>query len=313
MSDTVENSITDMRMAYRLMLHTKIIEAKYRGDKKAEKAAQSELDKDGADISSAGKAAQSSSVGSSGKSDSLNINIRLSELIEKLNSKDTQTSQGQQTQVVTVQQTIETEMSLTYSDLKKVDGLVVRNANLAETDRYRFEFMNGTTLKIMDKWSNRSTTIWGDPHVDTGDEEGANNGDFKDLSGSDEYTTFMLSDGTRLTFTAKDNGIIEQVDLFNGSQHLTGIGAGSQSWLEGSCLFADTVKNDASSASSNVPVGDVVYAGGDGNDWFDASKNLIWGVTTGPVITTRPSSLVEFQYRQTITQQVSVMQVNQKA
>lgn len=317
MSDTIESSITDIHMAYRLILHSRINEAKNKGDKAAEKAAQAELEKDEADISSAGRAAQSSSVQADGKSEDLNVNISLTDLIEKLRSvseenADAQTT-TQQTQTVTVQQTIETEASLTYYDLERVDGLVLKNRNLAETDRYRFEFQNGSTLKITDKWSNRSTTIWGDPHIDTSDEEGSNDGDFKDLKGSDQYTTFMLSDGTRLTITARDNGIIEMVDIFKGSQHLTGIGGGSKSWDEENSLFNTKVKTDALSASSSVAMGDVVYAGGDGNDWFDAAKNLIWGTTTGPVVTTRPSSFVEFQYNQRITQSVTVSQVNQQA
>ena len=316
MSDTIESSITDIRMAYRLILHSRLAEAKNKGDKAAEKAAQAEIDRDDAEISSAGRAAHASSVNADGKSEDLNVNIRLSDLIKKLhevsaeNPKTQQTTQ--QTQTVTIQQTIETEASLSYYQLERIDDLVLKNRNLAETDRYRFEFQNGSTLKITDKWSNRSTTIWGDPHIDTSDEEGANDGDFKDLKGSDQYTTFMLSDGTRLTITARDNGIIEMVDIFKGSQHLAGIGGGSKSYDEENSLFNTQVKTDATSASSLVPMGDVVYAGGDGNDWFDAAKNLIWGTTTGPVVTSRPSSFLEFQYSQRITQSITVSQVNQQ-
>ena len=316
MSDSVQNSITGLNLAYRLMLHMKAIEAKKKGDVKAEKAVKDELEKDNVEISGAGKTANASSVQAQPESDEMNFSIRLSDLMSYFSSTEVKSSNEnhtQQTQVITVQETVETQASLTYYSLEPVTGLVVRDSHLAETDRYRFEFQNGTTLKITDKWSNRSTTIWGDPHVDTSDEEGSNDGDFKDLKNSDRFTTFMLSDGTRVTFTAEDAGIIEQVDIFKGSQHLVGIGAGSSSWSEDIGLFEDWVRNDALLASSSVPVGDVVYSGGDGNDWFDANKKLVWGKTTGPIVTTRPSSVLQLEYYQRITQQVTISSITQQA
>jgi len=312
MSDTIESTLTDIRMAYRLMLHSRIAEAKQNGDKSAEKAASSDLERDDAQISVAAKTAQFTGVTAVGGSTDNNVDIRLDELYQKIYGPKEPVEQSAQSKVIEFIQTIETEASLTYYNLEKVTGLVVKNKNLAETDRYRFEFSNGSTLKITDKWSNKSTTIWGDPHVDTSDQLGDLNGDFKDLNGSDKFTTFMLSDNTRITFTARDSGIIEQVDIFNGSQHLTGIGAGSKSWDETTGLFAHSVTDNAFSASSAVPVGDIVFAGGDGNDWFDASQSLIWGKTTGPIVTSRPSSTIEFTYNQRVTQQVSMLQVNQQ-
>ena len=312
MSDTIERNITDIRMAYRLMLHSKISEARQKGDKTAEKAASSDLEKDDVLISEAAKSAQSGNVSAPGSVGDLNINIRLADLYKKIYGPKEQPQQTPQALVIEFFQQIETEASLTYANLEYVDGLVVKNANLAETDRYRFEFSDGSTLKITDKWSAKSTTIWGDPHVDTSDQEGDQNGDFKDLQGSDKYTTFMLSDNTRITFTARDNGVIEEVDIFRGSQHLKGIGAGSTNWDDKNGLFAQTVTYDAYSALSLIPVGDTVYAGGDGNDWFDAAKNLIWGYTSGPIVTGRPSSVIEFTYNQTITQQLTILQVNQQ-
>ena len=312
MSDTIDNTITDIHMAYRLMLHSKIAEAKLNGDRSAEKAATADLEKDDAQISDAGKTAQSSVTVPVGGHTDTNVDISLADLFKKIYGPKEQPEQSPQSKVIEFIQKIETETSLNVYNLEKVDGLVVKNKYLAETDRYRFEFSNGSTLKITDKWSNKSTTIWGDPHVDTSDEEGEQNGDFKDLKGSDRYTTFMLLDNTRITFTAQDSGIIEQVDIFKGGQHLTGIGAGSKSWDEKTGLFAASVTDDALSASSSVPVGDTIYAGGDGNDWFDAARSLVWGKTTGPAVTSRPSNYVEFTYNQRITQQVSFLQVNQQ-
>jgi hypothetical protein len=78
-------------------------------------------------------------------------------------------------------------------------------------------------------------------------------------------------------------------------------------------LFEERVRNDATLASSSVPMGDVVYAGGDGNDWFDANKNLIWGKTTGLIVTSRPSSFLQLEYYQKVTQQVTVSSFSQQA
>ena len=175
----------------------------------------------------------------------------------------------------------ETEVTIRIEVYEPVSGLVRRDQHLAESDRYRFEFVDGATFRITDKWSGKSTTIWGDPHVDTSDEEGSSNGEFSDLRESDQYTTLKLQDGTQVTFTAKDNGVIEAVDVVNGSQHLRGIGSASKEWSEERSLFADPV--DSAGTGSAVPTGDLVIAGGDGNDWFDAAGRLVWGKTTDPV------------------------------
>ncbi len=270
------------------------------------------MEKDDVQISDAGKSAQSASLSVPNRVNDLNVDIRLADLYKKIYGPKEQPQPTPQAQVIEFFQQIEKEASITFTNLEPVNGLVVKNRHLAETDRYRFEFSDGSTLKITDKWSSKSTTIWGDPHIDTSDQDGTQNGDFKDQTASDKYTTFMLSDNTRITFTARDDGIIEEVNIFHGSQHLKGIGAGSQSWDEENGLFAHTVTNQAFTAMSLVPVGDTVYAGGDGNDWFDAAKNLIWGQTSGHVVTSRPSSTIEYTYGQRIIQQVSILKVNQQ-
>lgn len=203
--------------------------------------------------------------------------------------------------MVTIAESVEvkTEIKVEYRAMEPVEGLVKRNRNLAETDRYYLEFKNPTTFTITDKWSGRSTTIWGDPHVDTDDQEGNANGEFSDLKSSDSYTTMMLMDGTRVSFTAKDTGVIEAVDIFKGSQHLRGVGAASSSFSADTALFANPI--DASQ-NSFVPLGDVVHAGGDGNDWY-ANGKLLWGKTTRPIIYARPPAMLSIEYRQEITQQ----------
>ena len=246
-----------------------------------------------------------------------NVNIKLSDLIRRMDDLKKNPSQGgdaaaRETTTVAFERS-ETEINIKLQVYQPVEGLVVRNKQLAETDRYAFEFQDGGTFKITDKWSGKSTTIWGDPHVDTSDEEGSNNGDFKDLTGSDSHTTLMLEDGTRLTFTAKDAGIIEEVDIFKGSQHLNGIGAGSNKYGGVNSLFDKEVKSDANSVASSVPLGDVVYAGGDGNDWFDSIGRLVWGKTTGPKPTARPYATLEVSIRQTQESGVFTSTVDRQA
>jgi hypothetical protein len=73
------------------------------------------------------------------------------------------------------------------------------------------------------------------------------------------------------------------VDIVKGSQHLRGTGSASKDWSEERSLFADPV--DSAGTGSAVPTGDLVVAGGDGNDWFDAAGRLVWGKTTGPAPT----------------------------
>lgn len=196
-----------------------------------------------------------------------------------------------------------TEMSVSFKTLKPVDGLALNDKQQAETDRYQFDFLSGTTFKITDKWTGKSSTVWSDPMVDLSDVEGNVNGDFKDLPASLTHTTFQLQDGTRVTFTAQDSGVIEEVDIFKGDQHLRGVGAGSGAWAQ-TQFFADEVKTDGRATAGLLAKGDVVVAGGDGNDWFNEYGARVWGQTTGPVITSRPAYVLEMNITH-VTEQVA--------
>jgi len=210
-------------------------------------------------------------------------------------------------------QSVEIQLELRFQENKPVEGLVVHDKNFAESDRYLFNFRDGSTFTILDKWTNKSTTIWGDPHVDVDDVEGTSNGDFKDLKGSQDHTTFLLSDGTRVTFKAQDSGLIEKVDIIKGSQHVLGIGQEDKSFSATNGLFSTKVMNDGSRAAVSIQMGDVVHSGGDGNDWFDNSNKLVWGKTTGPIVTQRPSAVLEFSYKQTVTQSLSIQAISRTA
>lgn len=304
----VSDYINDAQIAHRLMEMARRAEAK-RSGKKLDEASEQDEDKDSVELS--GSSPSSSVAGSSQSANTEDTQINLSELISKLKELYKNPRQTSVEVQASFTQKIEIEASLTYMELKRVDGLVRNSEKSAETDRYLFEFQDGITFKITDKWTNRSTTIWGDPHVDVNDEQGNMNGDFKDMDGSNSQTTLMLQDDTRVTFTAKDDGVIEQVDIFKGYQHLLGIGQGSTGWTEDKKMFASGVDTHGAQAMI-LDKGDTVYAGGDGNDWFTKDGQLLWGKTTGPSVTVRPSALMQMSYKETVTQEATV-QVNVQA
>jgi hypothetical protein len=303
------NDLNQLMIARRLMLDAQQFEVNRKGKRTVKKTLKQKMDQDQALISGNTPAATIGAQKTQMKTD--DTQIKLSELIAQLKELSKQQVDIKTSQVqVSVQQVVEREASFRYTVLEKVEGLVRNSQTMAETDRYSFEFSDGVTFKITDKWNNRSTTIWGDPHVDVDDVEGTYNGDFKDLKTSDSHTTFMLLDGTRVSFTARDEGVIERVDIFNGSQHLGGVGQASASWNQESGLFAAEVDANVGMAAS-LPKGDTVYAGGDGNDWFASSGELLWGKTTAAAVNSRPYSVMQFEYRETITEQIS-MQVNKQ-
>jgi hypothetical protein len=304
MDATIHQNMQDLIAVRRLLLHASELEARKKDPHAKVKSLKDAYEEDQVTLSGESHNIDASKA-SPGKVE--NECIQLKDLIQQLSFiQNSKKEDGQQGTQVTIREkvSIVEEMEVNYDPLTPVEGLVVRNSQLAETDRYRFEFSDGTTLKIVDKWSGKSTTIWGDPHIDSSDIEGNNDGDIKDLTTSDSHTTFMLQDGTRLTITAREAGIIEAVDIFKGSQHVTGTGAGSKSWSEKNALFNLQVGTGA--GVSSLAVGDVVYAGGYGNDWFDANHKLIWGKMTGPVITSRPATRLQVYYRYSETREVAV-------
>lgn len=305
--------ISNLTAVRQLLKMEENAKARRSGKDVEEKSALDYLEEDQALISASAYDAQQQKVNSLPQIE--NININLSDLSEAAKQTVDQPGNNQATGGMAVQETqsIEIEMELRYHSNAPIDGLVVHDKNYAESDRYLFKFVDGSTFTILDKWANKSTTVWGDPHVDVDDVEGSNDGDFKDLESSDDATTFMLGDGTRVTFKAKDAGIIEQVDIFKGSQHITGTGEAAKDFSPETGLFYTKVLNDGESSSNATPLGDVVHSGGDGNDWFDVKNNLVWGKTTGPVITQRPPATLEFFYKQTISHSVSIQTLAVKA
>jgi hypothetical protein len=307
------DSLQSLIMARRLLLLTRQIEERRKQPQMEGKSFKEIIEEDEIFLSGgeAPDTIQTKQSSSSNIPD--NLDIKLSDLRRKLDEVKSQAAVGgNTTETVTVTESYSSSLSVELKVYAPVDGLVVRSKNLAETDTYAFEFIDGGTFKITDKATGKSTTIWGDPHVDTSDEEGSSNGEFSDLKTSDKYTTLQLRDGTRLTFTAKDNGIIEAVDIFKDNQHVHGTGAASASFKPETGLF-DTTLHTTSSSSVRPPMGDVVYAGGDGNDWFDAAHRMVWGKTTGPLAGIVPTAILQVRYTEQFIQQTLLEHVNQAA
>jgi hypothetical protein len=306
MSTTVSSDISNLMTVRRLLEMEEDAKARRSGKKVEEKSALDYMEEDQALISSSAVDAQKQSALSQPQIE--NINVNLADLQSAVKQAADLPRNNQAIAGVVAQESlsVEIEMELRYQSNAPIDGLIVHDKNYAESDRYLFKFADGATFTILDKWTSKSTTIWGDPHVDVDDVEGTSDGDFKDLKSSEDVTTFMLGDGTRVTFKAKDAGIIEQVDIFKGSQHVIGIGQAAKDFSPENGLFSTTVLKDGASSASATPLGDVVSAGGDGNDWFDVNNKLIWGKTTGPVVTNRPPATLEFFYKQTVSQSVSI-------
>ena len=297
------NQLDDLVIARRLMLHSQQLLARSKGKDEKVQSAKEAMEEDQLLLS--GEAASTQSLDSKPNNPSPETTINLPELGQKLaelqNNPEKTKPQIESNQFLVAYQRTQTELTVRYRALERVDGLVRQNSNVAETDRYQFKFSDGSTFKITDKWTGKSTTIWGDPHIDTSDQEGDRNGEFSDLKTSDSNTTMMLEDGTRVTFTARDSGIIEQVDIFKGQQHLQGIGAASTAWEDKNQLFSTNVDTQGDTYRSSIPTGDTVYAGGDGADWYDSSGRLVWGKTTGPGASTRPPAVLEIEYKQETT------------
>ena len=304
----VSEFIDSARIANRLMELSRRAEARRKGEK-VDEAAEKEADKD--EVILSGASSTEAAGAKTAAAPVENTQINLADLITKLKELYANKPQGQVQVQASVTQTVEVEASFSYSVLERVDGLVRNSQRSAETDRYLFEFMDGVTFKITDKWTSRSTTVWGDPHVDVNDLEGNYDGDFQDMKGSNSQTTLLLQDQTRVTFTAMDNGVIEKVDIFKGYQLLEGIGQGSNEWTDENRFFASDVDTNASKALT-LDQGDTVYAGGDGNDWYTDDGQLLWGKTTGPVVTSRPSAVWQMTYKETVTRQEEI-QINTQA
>lgn len=173
----------------------------------------------------------------------------------------------------------ETQINYGWQEING-EGLRVVNANTIDTGRYYLQFESQSNFIIYDKTTAKSTRIWGDPHIDLSDVKGDINGEFSDLKQSFFKTTFMLQDGTKVLFNAPDNGFIESVIVTKNTSAAFGIGTIPAAFTEDENNFVFSGQVSPSFLINDAGE-DVVYAGGDGNDWFDKNGNLVWGDKNG--------------------------------
>ncbi|NMB53091.1 MAG: DUF1521 domain-containing protein [Leptolinea sp.] len=303
------DSLQSLVMARRLLLLTREIE-KHRKDPTAEtKSFKEIMEEDEITLSGGTESTPVAPTPGQATAGPDNLDIKLSDLCKRLDEvRDQIPAEAPSQESVTITQSTSTSLEVDWLGYKPVDGLAVRDRHFAETNLYTFDFIDGSTFKITDKSTGKSTTIWGDPHVDTSDQDGSNNGDFSDLTSSETHTTFSLRDGTKVIFTARDNDVIESVDIIKGDQMVHGTGSADPTFSEQSGLF--DIRLRETSSIPQLSQGDVVYAGGDGNDWFDAAHHMVWGMTTGPLAGSTPRSVLQIHYSEQVRQTLSADHIN---
>lgn len=113
-----------------------------------------------------------------------------------------------------------------------------------------------------------TTRVWGDPHVDEGDREGATDWDFK------RNSTFVLGDGTRInvsTVPHGDNGmtVTGGLEVISGNERVqvSGIGEGKGQIGE--------VTQDGYAHANNFAGADVFVMGDQADDWSHQGREVL--------------------------------------
>lgn len=151
-------------------------------------------------------------------------------------------------------------------------GITVVDPQTVRTDRYEIRWERADAVRITDLTTGQYTRVWGDPHVDLSTVPGQMDGEFSDLKGSPNVTTFKLQDGTTVRFQAPDAGFIQSIDVVRGGARVHGTGAGN----------GKLGQFDGIGGPNYGGEGDVVYAGDDGATWYDAGGRLVWGARSLP-------------------------------
>jgi len=177
--------------------------------------------------------------------------------------------------------TIEIELTLCVPPI--MDGFFLHDKTQAESDRYAFIFSeSGTDFTILDKWTKCSTRICSNPSANLSHLFEYPGIEKTGLKSPGANATFMLMDGTRVTFNVRDDGAIDCVDLIKGNQHIHGIGQANPGWSPLSGLFYSPIMPDGIDADTIIPRGETLFSGGEGNEWFLASGLLVWGHPSNP-------------------------------
>jgi len=150
-STSIDNS--NLLAARRLLEMAKQADARRSGKTVKEKSALEYMQEDQALISAPAFDAQKQEAAALPQIE--NINVNLSDL------RNVKPQTGG-TATVSEEQSIQIEFELRYRSNTPLDGLLIHDRNYAESDRYLFKFADGATFTILDKWTSKSTTVWGD-------------------------------------------------------------------------------------------------------------------------------------------------------
>lgn len=116
------------------------------------------------------------------------------------------------------------------------------------------------TLSITDTRSGESTEVWGDPHVSESDEDGAS-WDYDSAT-----STFVLSDGTKITTNAESaGGTLTSIDIYSGT---------GGTHISNSIEDGNSIAPDRWVADYQQDDGDVYFGNRRANDWYEGSP---WG------------------------------------
>ena len=143
----------------------------------------------------------------------------------------------------------------------KAEGDVITTAG-----GYQIEMVGQYEWKITGP-DGKSTRIWGDPHVDEGDRDGANDWEFK------RNSTFVLGDGTRINVTTTPGGaagatVTSQLEVISGNDRVVASGIDKGKGEIG------TVTQDGYQHVNGFQ-GDVFVMGQEADDWSYTGHEIV--------------------------------------
>lgn len=131
---------------------------------------------------------------------------------------------------------------------------------------YKIEMVGQYEWKITGP-DGKTTRIWGDPHVDEGDREGANDWEFK------RNSTFVLGDGTRINVTTAPFGsggatVTSSLEVISGNDRVT------VSDIDKGKGVIGTVTQDGYQHANGFQ-GDVFVMGQEADDWSYTGHEIL--------------------------------------
>lgn len=153
-----------------------------------------------------------------------------------------------------------------YESGQPEGSLTVEGDKIKTAGGYEIEQLGQFEWKITGP-DGKTTRIWGDPHVDEGDKDGATDWDFK------RNSTFVLGDGTRINVTTAPYGN-DGMTVTSGLEVISGNDRVLVSDIDKGKGNIGTVTQDGY-AHANSFQGDVFVQGRETDDWSFQGKEII--------------------------------------